>query len=138
MYNLLLAIVIFLSYWRVPFRNLEQNALLNVFQKSISEFPLCGTFLESVLFFGRTKAILNLFFAENLEFQPLLSSVWLQPLLSSTLEAGLSTALPLYLCPFILAKQTGSYCIQADLPKCLLGGLNHICWVFISINMVLC
>lgn len=63
MYNLLLAIVIFLSHVKVSFSNLEQNALLNVFQNNISEFPLSGTFLKSVLFLGRTKAILNFFLA---------------------------------------------------------------------------
>lgn len=70
MYNLLLAVVIFLSHSRLSFRNLEQNALLNVFQNNISKFPLCRTFLKSVLFLGRTKAILNFFFffEKNLSF----------------------------------------------------------------------
>ena len=35
MYNLLIAVVIFLSHSMVSFRNLEQNALLNVFQNNV-------------------------------------------------------------------------------------------------------
>lgn len=45
---------------------------------------------------------------------------------------------PFIYVPFTLWKQSDSHCVQADLPRCWLRGLNHICWVFISVNIILC
>lgn len=138
MYNVLLAIVIFLSHWRASFRHLEQKGLLHVFQNNISQFPLCRAFLKSILFLGRAKAILIFFcLAENFGFQPLLSPVWSQPPLRSTSEAGWPTALPLYWCPLFSVEANGLTLRSGRFARVLLEGFRfheHCCLLAVSPN----
>lgn len=129
-YNLLLASVIFLIHSRLLFKSLEQNTLLNVFQ-DISEYPLCGTFFKLV--YSEQKLIW--IFSLRRSWLSATSFLCLIPFLTQINICGWLAYSPFPLLRFPLFCESRH--IQADLSRCWLRGL-HICWVFISINVVLC